>query len=100
MAGSLECPVPELAEGHMSSSADIYCLGMVMLEMATLRPPYNECVNQAQIYKRIYSQIRPMTLEEVMVPELRAIITACIGPEKDRPSISQLLAMEFWKANE
>jgi WNK lysine deficient protein kinase len=54
-SGSLECPVPELADGPIGTAADIYCFGMVMLEMITLKPPYAECVNQAQIYKRIYS---------------------------------------------
>jgi WNK lysine deficient protein kinase len=61
-SGSLECPVPEVADGHIGTAADIYCFGMVMLEMITLKLPYAECVNQAQIYKRIYSHIGPMTL--------------------------------------
>lgn len=44
---------PELYEEHYNEKVDVYGFGMCMLELATMQYPYSECVNPAQIYKRV-----------------------------------------------
>ena len=48
---------PELYEERYNEKVDVYGFGMCMLELATMRYPYDECVNAAQIYKRV-TQVR------------------------------------------
>jgi serine/threonine protein kinase len=44
---------PELYEERYNEKVDVYGFGMCMLELATMQYPYKECVNAAQIYKRV-----------------------------------------------
>lgn len=46
---------PELYDEEYNELVDIYSFGMCMLEMVTCEYPYNECKNQAQIYKKVTS---------------------------------------------
>jgi serine/threonine protein kinase len=48
---------PELYDERYDEKVDVYGFGMCMLELATMQYPYSECVNAAQIYKRV-SQVR------------------------------------------
>jgi serine/threonine protein kinase len=60
-AGTPEFMAPELYEERYNEKVDVYGFGMCMLELATMQYPYNECVNAAQIYKRV-TQVRPAAL--------------------------------------
>lgn len=53
--GTPEFMAPELYEEEYDELVDIYSFGMCMLEMVTCEYPYNECRNQAQIYKKVTS---------------------------------------------
>lgn len=53
--GTPEFMAPELYEEEYDEFVDIYSFGMCMLEMVTCEYPYNECRNQAQIYKKVTS---------------------------------------------
>ena len=44
---------PELYDERYDEKVDVYGFGMCMLELATMQYPYSECVNAAQIYKRV-----------------------------------------------
>lgn len=44
---------PELYDECYDEKVDVYGFGMCMLELATMQYPYSECVNAAQIYKRV-----------------------------------------------
>ncbi|KAG2251906.1 hypothetical protein Bca52824_082042 [Brassica carinata] len=78
--GTPEFMAPELYEEEYTELVDIYSFGMCMLEMVTCEYPYNECRNQAQIYKKVTSAIhremsssassRPKALELSMDPFL------------------------------
>lgn len=46
---------PEMYEEHYDEAVDVYAFGMCMLEMATSEYPYSECLNPAQIYKKVTS---------------------------------------------
>lgn len=51
---------PELYDECYDEKVDVYGFGMCMLELATMQYPYSECVNAAQIYKRV-SQVCPLS---------------------------------------
>jgi WNK lysine deficient protein kinase len=55
--GTPEFMAPELYDERYDEKVDVYGFGMCMLELATMQYPYSECVNAAQIYKRV-SQVR------------------------------------------
>jgi len=51
--GTPEYMAPELYDEHYDEKVDIYAFGMCMLELATLEYPYCECMNAAQVYKKV-----------------------------------------------
>lgn len=53
--GTPEFMAPELYEENYNELVDVYSFGMCMLEMLTGEYPYSECVNPAQIYKKVTS---------------------------------------------
>lgn len=57
---------PELYDERYDEKVDVYGFGMCMLELATMQYPYSECVNAAQIYKRV-SQVRSSLLRVDLV---------------------------------
>ena len=59
-AGTPEFMAPELYDECYDEKVDVYGFGMCMLELATMQYPYSECVNAAQIYKRV-SQVRSLS---------------------------------------
>lgn len=44
---------PEIFEESYDEKVDIYAFGMCMIEMMTGEYPYSECVNPAQIYRKV-----------------------------------------------
>lgn len=46
---------PELYDENYNELVDVYSFGMCVLEMLTSEYPYSECVNPAQIYKKVTS---------------------------------------------
>jgi serine/threonine protein kinase len=46
---------PELYEEQYNELVDIYSFGMCLLEMVTFEYPYSECMNAAQIFKKVTS---------------------------------------------
>ena len=51
---------PELYEESYDTKVDIYSFGLCVLELETHELPYSECLNMAQIYKKV-SQARRRT---------------------------------------
>jgi len=106
---------PELYEEEYNELVDIYSFGMCMLEMVTCEYPYNECRNQAQIYKKVTSvrlsqslfssiiyaiglpyetlhlqNIKPQSLGKVDDPQVRQFIEKCLLPASSRPTALEL----------
>ncbi|CBJ26117.1 conserved unknown protein [Ectocarpus siliculosus] len=94
--GTPEFMAPELYEEFYTEKVDIYAFGMCMLEMVTKERPYSECVNAAQIYRKVTSQILPSALDRVQNIRAREFIRVCLSPDPDdRPSAMDLLNLPF-----
>lgn len=59
--GTPEFMAPELYDEHYDERVDIYAFGMVLLELVTLRFPYDELKNPAQIFKAVSSGMSPIS---------------------------------------
>ncbi|EEF33357.1 ATP binding protein, putative [Ricinus communis] len=94
--GTPEFMAPELYEEDYTEIVDIYSFGMCVLEMVTLEIPYSECDNVARIYKKVSSGIRPLALNKVKDPEVKAFIEKCLAQPRVRPSAADLLKDPFF----
>jgi len=96
--GTPEFMAPELYDEVYDERVDIYAFGMVMLELATLRFPYDELTNPAQIFKAVSSGRMPAALLDVRDEEVLTIIRSCITHNpQHRPRASDLLDHPFFK---
>ncbi|PHT32106.1 putative serine/threonine-protein kinase WNK7 [Capsicum baccatum] len=63
--GTLEFVTPECYDGEYNELVSIYSFGMCLLEMVTGEYPYREYSNGIQIFKKVYTGVKPMSLENV-----------------------------------
>ncbi|XP_057505834.1 probable serine/threonine-protein kinase WNK11 [Actinidia eriantha] len=91
LLGTPEYMAPELYDEDYTESVDIYSFGMCLLEMATMEIPYSECDSIAKIYKKVTAGVKPLALNIVSDPELKAFIEKCIGQPRARPSAAELI---------
>lgn len=110
------CPAPEVINNEkISEKADVFSLGMAILEMITLELPYianlkRKGIKKNHIYskesistvrKLITSGVKPLCLQRMSDDEeFRIFIEQMIAfnPE-DRPSVEQLLSDKFLEVN-
>ncbi|XP_019058686.1 PREDICTED: serine/threonine-protein kinase WNK8-like isoform X1 [Tarenaya hassleriana] len=93
--GTPEFMAPELYEEEYNELVDIYSFGMCMLEMVTCEYPYSECRNQAQIYKKVTSGIKPQSLSKLDDCQVKQLIEKCLLPAPLRPTALELLKDPF-----
>ncbi|XP_021888162.1 serine/threonine-protein kinase WNK8 [Carica papaya] len=93
--GTPEFMAPELYDEEYNELVDIYSFGMCMLEMVTSEYPYSECKNPAQIYKKVTSGIKPLSLGKVKDPEVKQFIEKCLVPASMRLPAIELLKDPF-----
>eukprot|EP00457_Paulinella_chromatophora_P001580 gb/GEZN01001582.1/.p1 GENE.gb/GEZN01001582.1/~~gb/GEZN01001582.1/.p1 ORF type:complete len:912 (-),score=92.38 gb/GEZN01001582.1/:171-2906(-) len=83
---------PEVFLEQYTCLADIWSLGVLLLEMVTNQRPYREALEDRKRYLQVAVQgALPPELELVPDPALKAFITSCFQPAKLRPSAQQLL---------
>uniref|UniRef100_A0A1D1XFQ9 non-specific serine/threonine protein kinase n=1 Tax=Anthurium amnicola TaxID=1678845 RepID=A0A1D1XFQ9_9ARAE len=97
--GTPEFMAPELYEEEYNELVDVYSFGMCLLEMVTLEYPYSECKNAAQIYKKVISGIKPMSLGKVTDLQVQQLIEKCLRPASERLSVIELLQDPFFRAD-
>ena len=93
--GTPEFMAPEMYEESYGTSVDIYSFGMSVLEMVTLQTPYKECMNAAQVYKKVISGKKPACLELIANEEVKAFILECLQDQSERPTATELLQHKY-----
>lgn len=89
--GTPEFMAPECYDGKYNELVDVYSFGMCLLEMITGEYPYMECETLVQIFKKVYTGVKPVSLEKVNDLRLKEIIEKCMLPASVRPSAKELL---------
>ena len=89
--GTEEFMAPEIHEGKYSFKADIYSLGITIIEMITNEKPYNECECSFKIYDKIKNGIFPNSLLKIDNENICNFIKLCLKKENERPSADELL---------
>ncbi|XP_071706996.1 serine/threonine-protein kinase WNK8-like isoform X2 [Rutidosis leptorrhynchoides] len=95
LIGTPEFMAPELYEEEYNELVDIYSFGMCILELITCEYPYSECRNQAQIYRKVTSGIKPASLSKVKDSQVKEFIEKCLVPVSQRLSAKELLKDPF-----
>nr|XP_043608160.1 probable serine/threonine-protein kinase WNK4 [Erigeron canadensis] len=96
LIGTPEFMAPELYDEEYNELVDIYSFGMCLLELIICEYPYKECKNQAQIYRKVTSGIKPAGLALVKDPQVKQFIEKCLGPASQRLSATELLKDPFF----
>lgn len=94
--GTPEFMAPEVYEEEYTVLVDIYSFGLCILELVTCEYPYSECKNQAQIYKKVTSGIKPASLAKVEDPQVKELIEKCLLPASQRLNAAELLKHPFF----
>ncbi|XP_060202852.1 serine/threonine-protein kinase WNK8-like [Lycium barbarum] len=97
--GTPEFMAPECYDGQYNELVDVYAFGMCLLEMVTGEYPYMECSTQIQIFKKVYTGVKPKSLGKVKDSRVKDIIEKCMLPMSDRPSAEELLKDPFFLYN-
>ncbi|CAH9124939.1 unnamed protein product [Cuscuta epithymum] len=95
VVGTPEFMAPELYDEEYDNLVDIYSFGMCLLELITSEYPYSECINPAQIFKKVTSGRKPAALDKVKDPEVKQFIEKCLLPASQRSSAAELLKDSF-----
>lgn len=93
--GTAEFMAPEVLRGRYNHKADIYSLGMTLIEMATQKKPYSRIKNISQLYMLVLDGTPPDELAFIKNKSLRTLIEKCIKPVVSRPSIEEVLREPF-----
>lgn len=93
--GTPEFMAPELYDENYDELVDVYSFGMCILEMLTGEYPYSECVNPAQIYKKVISGKRPRAFYKVQDLDAQSFIRKCLEPASNRLSAKELMLDPF-----
>lgn len=100
--GTPEFMAPELYDESYDEKVDIYAFGMCVLEMVTKDVPYSECINPAQIYKKVTAGIRPRGLQRIVSQAAKDFIELCLSRGNGLIDVSAeyLLDHPFLKAQD
>lgn len=98
--GTPEFMAPEFYDEEYNELVDIYSFGMCVLELITCEYPYSECKNQAQIYKKVTSGIKPAALAKVEDPQVKELVEKCLLPASQRLNAAELLKDVFFSKTE
>mmetsp|Transcript_29030 Transcript_29030/g.48736 ORF Transcript_29030/g.48736 Transcript_29030/m.48736 type:complete len:546 (+) Transcript_29030:148-1785(+) len=89
---------PEMYDGVYDESVDIYAFGLLLMELATLRRPYDECTSQAEVFRTVSAGTLPEAVHHVKDRDLKAVITGCLKHDaSQRPTAGELLELDYFR---
>ena len=89
--GTEEFMAPEVKEGKYNFKADIYSLGLTIIQFITMEKPYKEYSRKKNLYKAKKNGVLPYALNDIKNEEIKNFICLCLKEEKDRPTSKELL---------
>ena len=89
--GTEEFMAPEVKEGKYSFKADIYSLGLTIIQFITMEKPYKEYNRKKSLYLAKKKGEYPLIFKEIKNEEIKNFISLCLKEEKERPSCKELL---------
>lgn len=98
--GTEEFMAPEVKEGKYSFKADIYSLGLTLIQLITMEKPYKEFQRKIDIYEAKKKGEYPLSFNQIKNNEIKNFISLCLKEEKDRPSCKELLTNKWLNDNE
>lgn len=98
--GTEEFMAPEVKEGKYSFKADIYSLGLTLIQLITMEKPYKEFQRKIDIYEAKKKGEYPLSFNQIKNSEIKNFISLCLKEEKDRPTCKELLTNKWLNDNE
>lgn len=98
--GTEEFMAPEVKEGKYSFKADIYSLGLTLIQLITMEKPYKEFQRKIDIYEAKKKGEYPLSFNQIKNNEIKNFISLCLKEEKDRPTCKELLTNKWLNDNE
>lgn len=98
--GTEEFMAPEVKEGKYSFKADIYSLGLTLIQLITMEKPYKEFQRKIDIYEAKKKGEYPLSFNQIKNNEIKNFISLCLKEEKDRPTCKELLINKWLNDNE
>ena len=95
-AGTPEYMAPEVNEGKYNYKADIYSLGLSLVELLTVQKPYKECEGALNIYINKKKGIMPESFNIITDKGIREFIMLCLNKENKRPTAKEILEHNKW----
>ena len=89
--GTEEFMAPEVKEGKYTFKADVYSLGLTIIQFITMEKPYKEFNRKDSLYSAKKRGEFPLSFKEIKNEEIKNFISLCLKEEKDRPSCKELL---------
>ena len=89
--GKEEYMAPEVKEGKYTFKADIYSLGLTIVQFITMEKPYKEYSRKKELYEAKKNGIYPLVFNNIKNEEIKNFIALCLKEEKSRPSCKELL---------
>ena len=94
--GTPEFMAPELYDELYDEKVDVYAFGMCVLEMVTGEYPYSECLNAAQIYKKVTANTKPASLEKILDTDTKKFIELCLMHDHRQRPTSKVSCAALW----
>ena len=82
---------PEAKEGKYTFKADIYSLGLTIIQFLTMEKPYKEFTRKNNLYEAKKNGKLPLSFNQINNKEIQDFILLCLKPENERPTCKELL---------
>ena len=89
--GTEEFMAPEVKEGKYTFKADIYSLGITIIQVLTMERPFKEFRKKENIYEAKKKGLFPLSFNQINNKDIQDFISLCLKKENLRPSCKELL---------